>query len=110
MTKYIQGDFRQFSREERVLAMQVHLRKIQEDLRNGSDYWGALNDEIDELTQKMTAGRSSVHFDLQTFLELQVKFREDPEYRETVYSRIRGEKLKKPSKEKVADSEEQKEG
>lgn len=109
MNKYVPGNFSQFSREERVLAMQTHLKKIQEELRNGSDHWGALNDEIDELTHKMTNGRSSVHFDLQTFLELQVKFREDPEYRETVYSRIRGEKLKKPGKEKAVESEEQKE-
>jgi hypothetical protein len=97
MARYVRGDFSKFTKEERMVAMQFHCKKLQTMLLDDHcPDWGEINDEIDDLVKKLTVGKSAVVFDKDVFFVLMRKYNSDEAYRAEIASKINGTYVKPP--------------
>jgi len=91
MAKYIKGNFKGLSKAERALALEVHLKYLERIFRSGQVPFGQrhnLNEEIEEVSIKLTRSKSSPGFETSEFFELQRKYNTDQEYTEHLDSII----------------------
>jgi len=89
MARYQKGNFSSFSKAERVMAMQMYARKIQEKLNTKeiSDFFAA-HDELEELSTKAERAKSTDVFNVKEFLGYVKQFNNNKAYQEAVMARI----------------------
>lgn len=104
---YKKGDFGHFSKAERVLAMQIHLKNLERLLLSGDAPFNArhsINAEIEDLHEKITRGKSAIEFDLQTFLDKMRQYNSSDEYKQEIDDKIAGVWVD-PKKQKKVETE-----
>ena len=85
MPKHVKGNFNGLSKAERAVAMQVHLRRLEQNIFNVEfSKRHSVNEEIEDLLVKLTRAKSSPVFETKEFFDLQRKYQNDDEYRQKI--------------------------
>jgi hypothetical protein len=105
--RYKTGDFSHFSKAERMMAMQVYLKRLEAKYSDPTTDFNercSTNDEIEDLTIKITRGKSAVGFILEDFFAYLRRYTTDEEYKTEIDEKIAGTWVD-PSKRKETDDE-----
>lgn len=101
------GDFGSFSKAERIMAMQMYVTQLQNELRETSDFNDRhdITQEIDDLMEKITRGKSAPAFILDDFFKFIRQYNTNEEYKTMIDEKIAGTWIDPKKTVKEAENE-----